>query len=105
MKQVFPHRFSAAVGMKVLRLAEAQLREKHPAIELATVWEDQKSKVSFGFTALSTRFTGSITSKDRGLHLEMDVPTIFKAWVPLARQVIEREVGKWIARVEKGELG
>ncbi|MFA4971463.1 MAG: hypothetical protein WC683_02540 [bacterium] len=105
MKQVFPHRFSAALGLKVLRLAEAQLREQHPALGLTTIWEEQKSRVGFGFTALTTRFAGVITSKDRGLHLEMDVPTIFKAWIPLAKQVIEREVGKWIARVEKGELG
>lgn len=103
MKHEMTHDLSTPVAKKVAEKAFDSYREKYSQYHPRLTWvSDRRAKASFSVKGVS--LTGQVELKDRAIVFELDVPFLFRPFKSRAVAVMERELERWTAKAEQGEI-
>ena len=98
-----PHGLSLDLARRATRAALESYRQRFPDNDPQGNWvNDSHARVEF--TAGGRRIAGEVRVDDRDIHLDLEVPLLFRPFRAAAVAVIDEEIREWIARAERGQL-
>ena len=103
MRHRIPHQLSDSVARKVARHAVDSYVQRFDRYQPRVDWRSEDS-AHIGFSAKGVSLAGKLQLEPGEIVLELDVPFLFRPLQGKAKDLIERQVAKWIAKAERGEL-
>lgn len=100
---VIKHDLDLATARKATDEAFAAYAERFADYNPTAEWvSDERAEI--GFSAKGIKLTGAVELKPREIHLELDVPLLFRPFRKKALQVIEDQIELWVDKAKRGEL-
>ena len=100
---VIRHDLDDAMAKKATEKAFAEYQERFAEYQPTANWvNDQRAEIHF--SAKGVGLDGAIELHPGEIHLELDVPLLFRPFKKKALGVIESQISGWITRAKAGEL-
>ena len=98
-----PHGLSLPLAQRATRAALESYRDQFPDNDPSGRWLSP-SHARVEFTAGGRRLGGDVHVGPDFIHLELEVPFIFRPFRAAAMKIIEQEIRLWISRAKQGQL-
>lgn len=103
MRHSVSHSLSPAQARSVLEHAFGAYQSRFAKYEPKIDWRsDSLAEVSFAIKGKALR--GQVELTPGAIVIELEVPLVFRMFTRQATEIIEREIRKWVAKAEAGEL-
>lgn len=103
MKHSVDHSLGIEKAKIVAEAAWASYSEKFSEYSPSCSWGTD-TKATIGFAVMGKKLQGTLEVSSTDIALELDVPFVMRPFKKVALGVIEKEIRKWIAKSEAGEL-
>lgn len=103
MKHSVEHSLGIEKAKTVAEAAWASYSEKYSEYSPSCAWETEH-KANIGFAVMGKTLNGVLEVSASDIGLELDVPFVMRPFKKMALGVIEKEIRKWIAKVEAGTV-
>lgn len=103
MTHDIPHKLDMETAKLAARKAVEAYGARFEKYDFSANWVSD-TRVELGFSVKGKRLNGAMTVRPNDLHLELDVPFVFKVFSGKAIDIIDREAKEWIRKAEAGEL-
>lgn len=102
-KTIIKHDLDPALAKKATQKAFESYQERFAEYNPTANWvTDQRAEI--GFSVKGMTLDGAVEIHPGEIHLELDVPFIFKPFKKKAMSVIEEQIQLWVAKAKAGEL-
>ncbi|MCG8556250.1 MAG: polyhydroxyalkanoic acid system family protein [Proteobacteria bacterium] len=98
-----PHDLVPELARRAAQKAVQSYKEGLSKYDVQADWVSD-DRVELSFAVKGKRLHGAMTVRPNDLHLELDVPLLFRPFSKLAIGVIEREAREWIDKAQAGQL-
>lgn len=103
MKHVVPHHLGQDKARKAADAALASYKERFAKYEPSATWQNERH-ADIMFRVKGVTLKGGLDINPDNIEMEIEVPLLFRPFKNKALDLIEREVTKWIAKAEAGEI-
>jgi len=103
MKYVVPHQLDQATARRAAEKAYDSYKERFAEYKPTADWTSERH-CDVTFTVKGIRLAGTIDLEDDGIHMDLDVPLVFRPFKKRALGLVEKEIATWIGKAERGEL-
>lgn len=103
MKHVVKHHLSDELAEKATKRAWESYKERFAEYSPQATWQGHRH-ADVQFTVKGVKLKGTFDLEPGGIALDLEVPLLLRPFKAKAIDAIEREIQKWIAKAEAGEL-
>jgi len=103
MKHSVTHSLGRPMARKVARAAFEAYSERFSDFNPVTTWKSDDA-ADIRFSAKGIELSGAVSVTDNTIEMDLNVPFLLRPLQGKAVAVIDREIAKWIAKAERGEL-
>lgn len=103
MKHVIKHHLGQALARKTLLAAWNEYQSRFSKYRPTLTWKDEH-RASVGFDAKGLTFKGAFEVHPASIDVELEVPFMMRPFQGIALAAVEREVQRWIARADAGQV-
>jgi hypothetical protein len=103
MEHVISHQLDIPTAKKVADRAFEEYKTRFEKYEPTFRWISDR-KAELGFSAKGFSVKGSMEVAEKKIAVDLDVPFLLRPFKGMAMDVIDREVKRWIAKAEAGEI-
>ena len=102
-KHIIRHDLDVETAKKATQKAFAGYKQRFADYNPTADWVSE-NRAEIGFSAKGIKLDGAVELHPKEIHLELDVPFLFKPFRKKAMSIIEEEINDWVARAKAGEL-
>lgn len=100
---VIKHDLDVATAKKATEKAFAGYKERFADYNPTADWvADNRAEI--GFSAKGVKLDGAVEIHPGEIHLELDVPLLFRPFRKKALAIIEEQIQLWVGKAKNGEL-
>lgn len=104
MEHKVKHELGRALAKRATEAALKQYASEYAEFEPRVTWhDDYAARVAFTVKGLS--LSGAVGVDEHHISLDLQVPLMLRPFRSRAMAVIEREIGEWVGKAKRGELG
>ena len=103
MRHDVPHNLDDATAKLVADKSLDSYRRQFSEYQPRLTWPSS-TRAEIAFKIKGVTLTGSVDLLPGVFAIDMEVPFVFRLFKKKATAVVEREIRKWIAKAERGEL-
>lgn len=100
---VIRHDLDVATAKRATEKAFAGYKERFANYNPTASWVSD-NRAEIGFSAKGVKLSGAIQIEPGEIHLELDVPFIFRPLRGKALDIIEEQIQMWVDKAKSGEL-
>ncbi len=103
MQHVIRHDLDPALARRATEKAFAGYKARFSAYSPQAEWVTA-TRAEISFSAKGVKLAGTVVLEPNEIHLDLEVPFIFRIFKNKALEIIENEIKKWIGKARAGEL-
>jgi hypothetical protein len=103
MKHVIKHRLGQEAARKTVLAAWNEYQSRFSKYKPLLNWQSE-NRATVGFDAKGFSFRGNFAINPASIDVDLEVPLIMRPFKGIALAAVEREIERWVAKANAGQI-